>query len=166
MINTKTLVIGAFLAVISALLQITPVIFSEMFVFVTVFSALPIYIISRISPKTGVLAYFSASLLIIMISTHEGLFFLCTNGIVGLLLGGCCHYTNKKILIWSISASSLAAALGVINYGIGIPVFGTSLPGTVIIQVLTLLFFSALYNIIYYYFSNFIYIKLLKTKII
>ena len=157
MLNTKTLIIGSLLAVIAALFQSVPVLFSEIFVLVTVFSAIPIYIVSRINPKAGILSYFVASIIVMLISTHEGLFFLCTNGIIGVSLGICNYYTKRKINIWFISSIILTAALSVMNYGIGIPVFATKIPGGLLIQLSILFLFSAIYNIIYYYFSSFIF---------
>ena len=73
--KTKTIVIGALFAVITALFQVIPVLFSEVFIFLTIFSAVPIFIVSRINPKAGFLSYIVASILIMLISTNEGLFF-------------------------------------------------------------------------------------------
>ena len=159
--KTKTLVIGALLAVIAAFFQVMPVFFSEAFVFFTIFSAVPIYIVSRINPKAGVLSYFVAGILVMLISTHEALFFLFTNGVVGASLGVCRYYTNRKTIIFSISSLALTITLSIINYGIGIPVFGTKIAGAMITQLVILYLFSLLYNIIYYYFSDYIF-KILK----
>ena len=148
MLNTKTLIIGSLLAVIAALFQSVPVLFSEIFVLVTVFSAIPIYIVSRINPKAGILSYFVASIIVMLISTHEGLFFLCTNGIIGVSLGICNYYTKRKINIWFISSIILTAALSVMNYGIGIPVFATKIPGGLLIQLIYC-FYSQLYIILF-----------------
>jgi len=159
--KTKTLVIGALLAVIAAFFQVMPVFFSEVFIFFTIFSAVPIYIVSRINPKAGVLSYFVAGILVMLISTHEALFFLFTNGVVGTSLGVCRYYTNRKSIIFSISSLALTIALSIMNYGIGIPVFGTKIAGGMMIQLVILFLFSSVYNIIYYYFSDYIF-KILK----
>jgi hypothetical protein len=165
MVNTKILVIGALFAIMAALFQVFPVIFSEVFVFLTIFSAIPIYIVARISPKAGVLAYLVAAMLIMIISTHEGLFFLCTNGIIGCSLGISSYYTNKKAIIWVCSSIALTMTLSIINYGIGIPVFGTKIPGVLYIQLVILFLFSVLYNIIYSYLGNFVYKRLMKYNV-
>ena len=161
--KTKTLVVGALLAVMAAFFQVMPVLFSEAFIIITIFSAVPIYIVSRINPKAGALSYFVAAMLVMLISTHEGLFFLCTNGIIGVSLGTCRYYTNKKTVIWAISTLALTITLSIMNYGIGVPVFGTIIPGAMIIQLAVLFMFSLVYNIIYYYFSDFIF-KMLKGR--
>lgn len=165
MIDTKTVVIGALFAIIAALFQAIPILLSEIFVLFTIFSAVPIYIVSKINPKVGVLSYFVASMLILLISTHEGLFFLFTNGIIGVSLGTCSYYTKKKVVIWFLSSFVLTITLCIMNYGIGIPVFGTKIPGAVIIQLVMLFLFSAVYSIIYYYFSSFIFKILKKVKV-
>jgi hypothetical protein len=164
-INTKTVVIGALFAAIAALLQLVPVFFSEIFIFLTIFSTVPIYIVSRINPKAGVLSYFVAGMLIMFLSTHEGLFFLCTNGIIGVSLGICGYYRKKKTITWLISSAVLTATLSIMNYGIGIPVFGSNIPGAIIIQIIIIFLFSILYNIIYYYFSNLIFNLLKELKV-
>ncbi|MFL0266758.1 hypothetical protein [Candidatus Clostridium radicumherbarum] len=165
MSNTKTVVVGALLAVIAALFQVIPVFLSELFVILTILSAVPIYIVSRLSPKIGLLSYFTASMLIMLISTHEGIFFLCTNGIIGISLGICSYYTKKKTITWLISSVILTITLSIMNYGIGIPVFGTNIPGGIIIQLAILFIFSVVYNIFYYNFSSLIFKLIKKLKI-
>lgn len=160
--KTRTIVIGALFATIAALFQLTPVFFSEFFIFLTIFSAIPIYIISRINPKAGVLSYFVASMIVMTFSVHEGLFFLCTNGIVGLSLGICSNHIQNKFIIWILSSFTLTIALSIMNYGIGIPVFGGKIPGVMIVQIGIIFLVSTVYNIFYYYFTSFIFKTLQK----
>lgn len=161
--KTRTIVIGSLLAALAALFQLMPVFFSEVFLFLTLFSAIPIYFVSRINPKAGILAYFVASMIVMTLSIHEGLFFLCTNGIVGLSLGISSFYTEKKLLIWTLSSLSLAIALGIMNYGIGVPILGCEIPGAMVTQVTIIFLVSLFYIILYYYFLSFIY-KVAKIK--
>ena len=163
MINIRTIVIGSLFAGLAALFQLIPTFFSEIFVFLTIFSAVPIYIVSRINPKAGVLSYFVASTIVMILSLHEGLFFLCTNGIIGISLGIFSYYTKRKIITWFLSSLILTITLSIMNYGIGIPVFGGKIPGTMIYQIAIIFFFSVIYNIFYYYFSSFIF-NLLKKN--
>ncbi|MFL0245452.1 hypothetical protein [Candidatus Clostridium stratigraminis] len=165
MSNTKTVVVGALFAVLAALFQVIPVFLSELFVILTILSAVPIYIVSRLNPQVGLLSYFTASLLIMLISTHEGIFFLCTNGIIGISLGACSYYTKKKTIIWLISSVVLTITLSFMNYIIGISIFGINIPGGIIIQLAILFIFSVVYNIFYYSFSNFIFKLIKKLKI-
>ena len=163
--KTKIIVIGALLAVIAAFFQVMPVLFSEVFIFLTIFSAVPIYIVSRINPKAGILSYFVAAIIVMIVSTHEGLFFLCTNGIIGVSLGVCRYYTNRKTIILIISSLALTLTLSIMNYGIGIPIFGTKMTGGITIQLVILFLLSLVCNIIYYYFSGFIFKILKKSKV-
>lgn len=162
----KYLTIGAILAAITALIQLVPFFFSEMFVLVTMLSAIPIYIIARLNLRTGILTYLVAGALILLFSVHEGLLFYFTNGFIGVSLGCLCNRFQRITLIWPISTLMFAAALIALNYGIGIPVFGGDLPGNSIIQVLLLLGFSFLYNILFFYAAGYIFQRLKRIGII
>jgi phage shock protein PspC (stress-responsive transcriptional regulator) len=155
--NSKFLAIGGLCVCLAVLFQIIPVIFSELFVLTTMLSALPIYIISRINPKLGIVALIGAGIIIMSISTHKGLFFLCTNGPVGISLGTADYYFNKKALISLLSGVILTLTLSFMNYIIGIPVLGTSLPGNFIIQLTIIFLFSILYCFTYLHLARYIY---------
>jgi hypothetical protein len=154
------------MAAIAALFQLMPSLLSEMFVFMTVFSALPIYIIARISPKAGLLSYIVADFLVLLLSVHEGLLFLFTNGIVGLSLGIGGYFIQRKSMVILSSCMVLASALAVVNYGIGIPVFGGELPGRIVFQIVVLLAFALIYNTLFYLFADFLYNRLKKLGFI
>lgn len=162
-LNTKTIVIGSLLAAIAAIFQLIPVFLTEGLVFLTILSAIPIYLISIINPKIGFLSYLITGTLVIIFSIHEGLFFLCTNGVVGMSLGICSHYTKKKLIIWVISSIALTISLNIMNYGIGIPVFGFKIPVGMPIQIVILFVFSLIYNIIYYYIIS--TLNIIKVKL-
>lgn len=164
MMRTKTIVIGSLLASIAALFQLMPVFYSEVFLFLTIFSAVPIYLVARISPKAGLLSYIVAAMLVMIFSMHEGLFFLFTNGIVGLSLGICSFYTEKRRFICTLSSIILTIALVIINYGIGIPIFGSKIPGIMVVQIAIIFLVSTIYIISYYYFSSFIY-RFIKNRL-
>ncbi|MEQ8199225.1 MAG: hypothetical protein ABRQ27_14700, partial [Clostridiaceae bacterium] len=151
--KTKIIVIGAFLSVIAAVFQLIPALLSEVFVLLTIFSAVPVYIVSRISPKAGVMSYFVTGIIVMIASVHEGLFFLCTNGIVGLSLGVCSYYIKSRAAIWFLSSAALTITLCIMNYGIGIPVFGSVIQGKAAVQLMIIFLFSVIYSIFYYYFS-------------
>jgi hypothetical protein len=161
--RTKIIVIGALMAAVAAMFQSLPVLLSEVFVLLTIISAIPIYIASRINPLSGILSYIVAFVLIFMVSTHEALFFMCTNGIVGLSLGLCRYYKLKKPIIILISSFTMTISLSIMNYGIGIPIFGTAIPGPLPVQVLILYVFSTSYNLIYLLASDAIYKKIKLT---
>ena len=151
MSNTKLIVLSAFLVCLSAVFQLLPVAFSEVFVLTTIFSGVPIYIIAKLKVKIGIAAYIVSAILIMYVSVHEGLFFLCTNGAIGLSLGICHNRTDKKITINFISTMVLAAALCIMNFFIGIPVFGVKLPISIFIEIGIILVFSFIYSIFYFF---------------
>jgi len=155
---------GGLMACLAALLQLTPVLLTEMFVLITMLSALPIYLISRIHPKLGLMASLAAFFIISIISVHEGLFFLLTNGPVGCSLGFGSHYFKKKINIIIFSSFILAVGLCIMNFFIGIPVFGFPMTGFIEIQLLGILIFSFVYNLLYLKICNFIYDRFVRIE--
>lgn len=165
MIKTKYIVVAALMAAIAAIFQCLPVLFSEIVIFMTILSALPIYTASRMKPVSGILAYLVAAFLIFLLSTHEGLFFLCTNGIIGLSLGICRFYKQKKLIILLISSFSLLISLSIMNYIVGIPIFGVAIPGKFVIQLLLIALFSAVYNFFYLLVADFLYNRLITAGI-
>jgi hypothetical protein len=80
--DTRHIAIGGLLALFAWLFQLSPVVFSEIFIFITILSSIPVYIGSRIQPKIGVMIYVIAGFLISMLSPHEGIFFFFTSRIV------------------------------------------------------------------------------------
>ena len=62
--KTKYIILGGLLAVISAILQCIPAFLSEAFIFLTVLSTIPIYIIAKKQPTLGILSYIIAFILI------------------------------------------------------------------------------------------------------
>lgn len=163
MSNTKLIVLGAFLICLSVLFQLLPVVFSGAFVLATIFSGVPIYIIAKLKVKLGVTAYLVSAIIIMLVSLHEGVFFLCTNGAIGLSLGICHNRTNKKLIIYSISAIVLASGLCIINFIIGIPVFGFKLPLSNFIEIGFFIMFSFLYSIFYFFIISLL-VKLLNKR--
>jgi hypothetical protein len=163
--HTRLIVIGAFMATIAAMFQMLPVLLSEVFVLLTIVSAIPIYIAARLKPFSGILSYIVAFALIFLFSTHQSFFFLCTNGIAGLSLGLCRYYKLKRLIIILISSFSMTITLCIMNYGIGIPVFGAAIPGILIIQVLLIFLFTVLYNFLYLIIADAVYKRLRFTGI-
>jgi len=96
LLNIRHIAIGGFLVGLSITFQLIPVIFGELFVLVTIFSTLPIFIITRLNPKTGGVAFVVTAILVLSFNSHEGLFFIFTNGPVGLALGTLNYYSDMK----------------------------------------------------------------------
>lgn len=161
--ETKTVVLGGLLACMAVLFQILPLFLSEAFAVLTMFSAIPVYIICRINPRIGISSTMVSFFLISLFTTHEALFFICTNGPIGASLGCCSHITSNKKFIIPISSFILSCTLSIMNFIIGIPIFGAPLPGTLVIQILVILVFSFIYSCIYLHLSNFIFKELAKV---
>ena len=158
--RTKIIVIGAMMASLAAIFQSFPVLLSEAAVLLTMLSAIPIYIASRINPTSGVLSYLVAAFLILLISTHEAFFSYVPNGVVGLTLGICSHERQKKPATLIISSATLSLSLSIMNYGLGIPIFGADIPGAFPVQFIILILFSFAYNLFFLYFTNIIYYRI------
>jgi hypothetical protein len=157
--TTKLIAIGGIMAVFSAFFQIIPVIFSELFTIATIFSTLPVYIVSRISPKTGVSTFAAASLLIFALSPHESLFFIFTNGIMGLCLGLCRYYSLTRIISVIVNSLALLITLNILITVFGINAFGTDIPLSFWVLSAAIFIFSLLYSLLYLLFAEFIYVR-------
>ena len=157
--KTKNIVLGALLAVISALFQCIPALFSETLIFITIFSAIPIYLISRIEPVYGILSYIIAFILISLISPHENIMFIFTNGIVGLSLGISQYYLKKRSLICIIAGIFLTLSICIVNFLIGINIIGFSFSFS-IIPILIIFIASYIYCFVFLILCNFIYKRL------
>lgn len=156
-LNVRNVAQGGLLICLSSVLQLLPTSFGEIFIIVTIFSAIPLYILSRLNPKSGLLGYIIACILIFFFNAHEGMFFLFTNGVVGFSLGTFNNMLKSKFLISLFSGIALTLSLILVNFIIGIPVLGVNLPGNLLIQIIILMFFSLVYCFIYLLLANFIY---------
>lgn len=155
--NSKFIVLGGILAVFSVLFQIMPVLFSELFAFVTIFSALPIYIISRKNPTAGLSSFITAGLLTFLISPHEGIFFIMTNGIIGLCLGLCKYNSISAIITVLINSFIITMTLNILIIFLGINVFGVGIPFSFWLQSALIIVFSIIYSFLYMRFAEFVY---------
>jgi predicted Abi (CAAX) family protease len=161
--NLNVIVLGGLMTCLSAIFQILPVFLSEAAVIITVFSSVPIYIIARINPKVGFLAVAASFFLVSFFSLHEAGLFLFTNAPVGFSLGFFNYHTQRTSIIILMSSIILTFSLCILNFLIGIPVFGIPIPGeTMSLQVSFILVFSIIYNFLFCKLCNSIYKRLGK----
>lgn len=153
---------GGLLVCFSVVLQLLPSILGEIFIIATILSALPIFILARINPKVGFIGFIVSTLLILIFNVHEGIFFLATNGLIGYSLGACSYYIKNKWLISLLSGVILLLGLSIINYIIGIPVFGIDIPGNFTIEIFSMFLFSYFYCYIYLLFAKNLFNQLNK----
>ncbi|RKD30041.1 hypothetical protein [Thermohalobacter berrensis] len=163
MVRTKFLTYGGILTCLAAVFQIIPAILGEIFIFMTIFSAFPIYFISRLSPKLGLIAYITTFFLVLLVSFHEAIFFLFTNGALGISLGIFRCHTSNKVIVSILSALTLTLSLSILNFIIGIQVFGFSIPGILLVQVCLIYSFSLVYCSLYLKVSDVIFDLIIKV---
>lgn len=165
-INTRMIVLGGMLTGASVLFQVFPVVFTEFFVIVTMLASLPVYIASRIRPSLGITVFVASGILIWFISPHEGIFFLFANGPTGLLLGVGNYYIKQTHLIPVITALITTITLSLVNYLIGIPVFGLEFKISGWLFIICLYVFLLIYNYLYLFFLKYIFNHLTKVTIL
>lgn len=163
MSGVKKIAILVVLTVFTILFQIIPAISSHKYVLLTMFSALPIYLITSTSGLVGLIAFVAAGISIFGISSHEGLFFLFTNGPVGLVLGLGGYFKKGNLAAAFFSGLILTITLSLLNFLIGIKVFGATIPGSLGIQVLLIFLFAFIYSVIYSFMAGFVY-RLFQKK--
>ena len=100
----KNIVLSIVLMLISILIHFTHIVVDNFPLYITLFSIIPIYIISRNDPSIGTLAYIGAFMIIFLLDYYEGLIFILLNGLLGIFLGMLSHYINKKLLISIITS--------------------------------------------------------------
>ena len=162
--NLRGITLSGLLISTAVVMQLVPAFMSELFVVATILSSLPIFIISIINPKFGILSYLSAAILISIISIHEGMMFVFTNGLIGAVLGISGFYLKDHFRPIIVSGLFMFTSLVTLNYVIGISIFGSNIPGPILVQIMILLTFSLIYCALYNRFAHFIY-KFFKKQI-
>lgn len=116
----KYLALGALMAVISSIFQCIPALFSNNLILLTIFSSIPIYIITRKHSTLGFLSYITSFTLITFVSPYYNVVFLFINGLLGFVLGFFNNYTNNKYLISTISAIIILLSINAVTFIIGV----------------------------------------------
>ncbi len=94
MTTYKTIFLSLLIAIV-AIVETIAVYAGHNMAIVSILSTIPIYIICRIDVLTGLIAYLAIGVMLLMISPHQMMFFICTNGLVGLSLGFAKSKTEK-----------------------------------------------------------------------
>lgn len=141
--------ISGILVGFAILFQIAPIVLSELFVIVTMLSALPIYIITRLSFKNGIIAFIAVSIIVFTISPHEGIIFIFANGPIGLSIGGFSPICRSSRVVALFTSIILTLSLSIINFIIGINIFGIDLPGNLFTKLVLIFLFMFIYSYIY-----------------
>jgi hypothetical protein len=147
--NKRILFFCTVLALLAAALQAVPLIFGAAFAFASLLNGFPIYLAARLSYIPGILVYLSAAALLAFLNPFEALFFICTNGIIGLSLGIIKDRFRSIYPVPALSALLDVAILFTVNYRFGISIFSPSAFSTPAGQAAALLFPMYLYCLIY-----------------
>lgn len=86
--NIRFLSLGALFTLFAVLFQSAPIFLPFIGLTLSPFSTAPIAIASAISAPLGLLVYVSSIIILLMVHVQEALIFLCSTGILGLMVGG------------------------------------------------------------------------------
>ncbi len=154
---------GLFIA-IAVMCQTCPAVFSEAFVLVSLLSALPVYVASRLVPKLGVMVFLGTAMVTFFISFHEGLFFVLTNGPFGLILGIVHGCLKKYLVAWITSGGALAGTMLILDNVFKVQVFGYPLGLDLFSKFVFFLGFALIYSNLYLRGADLLYRKLERSN--
>ncbi len=149
MSDKRVLIFCFTLAASAAVLQNIPHMFGHALDFVAISAGFPVYSAARFNWVFGVAVYIAAAALSAALNTGEAVFFICTNGIIGLSLGIMKDRLKNINFVPVPSAILVIIMLFIVNYLFGISIFGYSSLNAPILQALTL--FLPLYIYCYIY---------------
>ncbi|HYF84202.1 MAG TPA: hypothetical protein VEB00_14375 [Clostridia bacterium] len=149
MLNKRKLVFCIMLAVLAAALQAVPRILGTAFAFAAILGGFPVYIAAGLNWALGIAVYLTAAYITSIINISEALFFVCTNGIIGLSLGILKNRFGSIYFAPAPSALIVISMLFAVNYLFEISIFGYSALKTPIVQAFTLFLPLYIYCLIY-----------------
>lgn len=149
MLNKRVVGLCIILSILSAVLQSAPVLLGNSFSFAVFLSGLPVYIAARQGCGAGITVFFAAAALSLYMNVIEALFFICTNGIIGISSGIMQDRFNSIYYIPVPSALLVVVMLFAVNYPLGIRIFDTSVIKAPILQAIALLPILYAYCLIY-----------------
>lgn len=118
--STTKMVFSSLLIAIVIIIETVVVYTGESLVAITILSTIPIYIICRIDILIGWLAFLAVGILLLILSPHQMMFFICTNGLIGASLGISKVKTNSFIIQSTASSVLLFFGLTIIIGVLGI----------------------------------------------
>lgn len=122
--KTKRLILGSFLACITAMLQAAGGIFPVIGYFISPFATLPILICTMFSVSVGAMSYFLSILLLFILLPSELIVFPFTTGLLGIGIGVGFSFLKKRISIISVGAIVLTIGIMSLLYVFHFPVLG------------------------------------------
>lgn len=149
MFNKRILLLCIGLALLAASLQTVPIIFGTAFAFTVLLNGIPVYMATRLNYALGILVYILTAALLAFYNSFEALFFICTNGIIGLSLGIIKDCFRSIYPVPALSALLNISILFIVNYRFGISIFSSFLINAPILQVLMLFLPMYIYFLLY-----------------
>lgn len=146
-----------FAAVLTALILVIEVLAAktgEALVILTIFSTLPLYILTCKKVKLGLMSYSIVALVLCMINFHQLIFFLFTNGLIGLTLGILSQY-RKALRVVVTASISVMGLLGV-SLVLGINLFEMVYKEAMIVGVIVIFVLMMIYCWFYDWFAKMI----------
>lgn len=137
--------------------------YSNVLILFIVLSTVPIYIISKKSPSTGLLTYIIVFLFILSTDYYHSIIFLFFYGLAGVFLGMFSHYLNKNILISIINGVILAISINGMNMTLRTSILSVQYSNGILLQGLILLF-SIVCSFVMLVICNYIYDILYKME--
>jgi len=156
-VKVKEFTYACILTAVIIVIEVLAAATGEFLVVLTMASTLPIYIICRRSITLGIISYICVGVILLQINPHQLIFFIFTNGLLGISLGFC----DKKIMhaVMSILISGIMLFIGII--------ITVNLIGIFIIKWNTGIFaflFSCVYAAFYRFVARKVYEKLNKIE--
>jgi hypothetical protein len=163
-LNKRVSVFCIILIVLITVFQSAPRILGESFALAVYLCGLPVYIATRFNCIYGTAVYLAAAAILLYLNTGEALFFICTNGFIGLSLGILKYHFKSNYIIPAFSALLVNIVLFIVNYFFKINIFSNFTYKTPVTQALALFPFLYIYCLVYLRLSMFAN-KLLRQNI-
>ncbi len=152
--ETNELTFSAVLTSLILVIEVLAAKTGESMVILTVFSTLPLYILTCKKIRLGLMSYSIVALVLLMINFHQLIFFLCTNGLIGLTLGVLSKY--KKVLRIVVTASISVIGLLGVSLILGINLFGIVYKSSMVVGVIIIFVIMIIYCWLYDWFARMI----------
>lgn len=134
------LVITALLSTLAAMFQSAGGFMPGIGYLISFLATLPIFLVTSLSIRQGILSYILTILLLFIIQPSELIIFPFTTGLLGIAIGVSFFQLNKRILVVSFSSICLLAGIMVILYVFRFPVLGPTVNTIIDAKVIAIIF--------------------------
>src|SRR5699024_54568 len=158
------LVFAALMAVFAALVQSMGA-FSGIVFFISPLATAPIFLITVMSKRFGLLAYLVAIFILLVLRPDELFVFPFTTGLLGISLGITFSYMRNFFVLASANGFVLSLGICFILYILKFPVLGPSVAQTFDVLVVSAVFlFAVIYSVIWLFLCRFLLKKLSRLN--